>query len=60
MRTPSKLSQTFLDSLQDVYNTGDIIIIDRNVFAYAADMEFKNMKYITIDSSEKTKSFEKT
>jgi len=40
------------------YKEGDIIIIDRNVFAYAENINFENMKYITIEASEKTKSYD--
>ena len=47
-------SDNFIDSLKEVYNEGDIILVDKNVFTPL----LSDMKHIILDISEKTKSFE--
>tara|TARA_Y100001938_G_C8040428_1_gene405881 strand:- start:153 stop:1148 length:996 start_codon:yes stop_codon:yes gene_type:complete len=47
-------SDNFIDSLKEVYNEGDIILVDKNVFTPL----LSDMKHIILDVSEKTKSFE--
>jgi 3-dehydroquinate synthase len=51
-----EFSSDFLSSLMDVYNTGDIIIIDENVHKNNVLMD--PLPHIKINASEETKSYE--
>ena len=46
-------SNNFTNSLEKIYNEGDIIIIDDNI-----QVSLENLNVIKINISEKTKSFE--
>ena len=48
-------SDSFENSLKDTYSKGDIVIIDKNVYT---PLDIKDIHFILIDVSEKTKSFE--
>ena len=51
-----EFSNDFMRSLMDIYNTGDIIIIDKKVHKH--NILIDSLPHIKIDVSETSKSFE--